>query len=226
MKYYLFRLSSDPKVIGVKEGSQVWLDESDPQTKKVLDFRRENLNIFRVPDFDIHISAKLEKNAKLTDFLDFGPYIRFAEFMISERLAEIFGKLNIQEYKLFPVTLYNKSEKLEDKYYLFSCKPLEYDVINFKDSVFYKGSEILKGEYYRFQTEEEFIAGDKKAFGSMMPEKLVMNSKFDSTLDFIRLKIGTTHISEALKDAIEILGITGANIQEGKDPQIIVPDTF
>ncbi len=223
MKYYLLRKVSDPEIKGVRTGlGQVELDEGNPLTAKLQKFF-SGIGYWErgktVPDFEIeNCTAFLYKEAKLTDFLDFAPALMTCPFMLSERLAEVFRKFNIQQYYTYPVTLYNKGMQLPDKYYLFCCPLLGYDVINFSESIFYKGSDLIGKKYYHIDSMEEY----KKGPALMNAERLVLNSKFDSTLDFFQTRIGGMHISEGLKEAIEILGFTGVNIFDDKEPLIVI----
>lgn len=114
-------------------------------------------------------------------------------FMLSERLAEVFSKFNIQEYYTYPVTLFNKGKQLPDKYYLFCCPLLGYNVINFSESVFYTSRSLFDKErkLIHYKNEEEFMTS--YVVGYEM-EKLVLNSNFDSSLDFFKTRISDIYI--------------------------------
>lgn len=213
--YFLLKTNPDPEVKGVDTGcGQVELDRNNPITEKLEDFFfsqhywRENR---KFPDFNIeNCTASLLSGAKLTDFLDFSPGLLTCQFMISERLAEVFSKFNIQQYVTYPVTLYDHGQQLSDKYYIFCCPLLGYDVIDFAQSVFYKKERIFEEKtYLHYENSKQYI--DNYVVGNQI-EKLVFNSNFDRSLDYFHARIGGIHISEALKDAIEILGFTGVQI--------------
>lgn len=225
MKYYLLKTVSDPKIKGIKTGlSQVGLDEQNPVTLKLQEFffaigywEREKY----IPDFEIkNCTATLHKNAKLTDFLDFRPNLLTCPFMISDRLAEVLSKFKIQQYFTYPVTLYDAGKLLSDKYYIFCCPLQQYDVIDFSRSVFYSQIGFRDKHYIYFESQKEFESHENR--GLMKIEKLVLNSKFDSSLDLFETRLGGMYISEGLKDAIEILGFTGVNIYDDKEPEIVI----
>lgn len=226
MKYYLLRKTSDPEIKGVRTGlAQVELDKRNPVTAKLEDFF-SGLHYWdkgkTVPDFDVrNCNALLYKGAKLTDFLDFAPNLITCPFMISERVLNVFSKFHIQEYYSYPVTLYNKNNQLLDKYYLFCCPLLGYDVINFSKSVFYTSRSEFDKErkYISYKNAEEFMS--EYVVGFKM-EKLVLNNKFDSSLDLFKTRLGEMYISEPLKEAIEILGFTGINMFDDKEPELII----
>lgn len=226
MKYYLLRIVSDPEIKGVKNGlGQVELDKGNPVTAKLQDFF-SGLHYWErgktIPDFEIqNCTASLYKGAKLTDFLDFAPNLMTCPFMISERLAQVFSKFNIQQYFTYPVTLYDKGKVLSEKYYLFCCPLLGYNVINFQESIFYTSRSEFDKErkYIRYNGEEEFMTNYIVGFKM---EKLVLNSNFNSSLDFFKTRIGEMYVSEGLKDAIQMLGLTGVNIFDDKEPEIVI----
>jgi len=140
--------------------------------------------------------------------------------MISERLAAVFAKFKIQYYT-FPVIIYKDGKPIPDKYFIFCCPLLGYEVIDFPKSVFYTKKSLFAKEknYIHYKDEKDYsgnyIVGIKKG-------KLVLNSNFDSSLDYFDLRLGESYISEGLKDAIELLGFTGVNTFDDKEPLIVI----
>lgn len=226
MKYYLLRTVSDPKIKGVKTGlGQVELDKNNPITEKLLNFF-SGLTYWEkgktVPDFEVkNCTAFVYKGAKLTDFLDFSPDLMTCPFMLSERVVEVFDKFNIQPYYTYPVTLYKKDKGLDEKYYLFCCPLLGYEVIDFSKSIFYTSNSLFDKDrtYVHYEKFEDFT---KNYNVGIKLEKLVFNSNFNASLDFFKARIGGIHISLALKEAIEIIGFTGISIFENIGPQIVI----
>ncbi|MCD2425933.1 hypothetical protein LQ567_24330 [Niabella pedocola] len=225
MKYYLLRTVSDPQIVGVSNGGiQVDLDLDNPITQRLSDFFNRTTYWTEkkvVPAFMVeNCTATILPNAKLTDFLGFSPALMTCSFMISERLATVFAKFNIKFYT-YPVTLYKRGKSILDKYFLFCCPLLGYEVINFPESVFYTSKDLFNKErhYIRYESERDYFDNYKVA---VKTEKLVLNSNFDRSLDYFDLRIGHSYISEGLKDAIEILGFTGVNIFDDKEPLIVI----
>lgn len=138
--------------------------------------------------------------------------------MISERVAEVFSKFNIQKYYTYPVTLYKKEKQLPDKYYLFCCPLLGFEVVDFANSVFYRTQGIHIRHYLQFNSLEEY----KAHTGLARVEKLVLNSNFNSSLDLFKARIGGMYVSEALKDALEILEFTGIHILDNYEPELVI----
>jgi hypothetical protein len=223
-KYFELNMVSDPEIKGVTSGlAQVELDEDNPTTRKLKDFflgvgywERGKT----IPDFDINnCTATLLPKAKLTDFLDFSPFLITCDFMISEDVLTVFRKLKIQQYVTYPVQIYKRKKKpIAEKYYLFCCPLQGYDVINFQESVFYTGSEITGKKYVHYNNHVEYQSDNRIT----NVEKLVLNENFDSTLDLFTTRIGGIFVSEALKDAIEIIGFTGVRISNIRGPEIVV----
>ncbi|WP_293902537.1 hypothetical protein [Sphingobacterium sp. UBA5670] len=223
MNYYQLNIVSDPEIKGVTTGlGQVELDKDNPITDKLatffsgIDYWVRNKY---VPDFEIEgCKASLYKKAKLTDFLDFSPFLYTCPFMLSEQTLDVFEKFNIQKYYTYPVTLFNKGQQLQEKYELFCCPKLQYDIVDFEKSIFYIKKGLYERKHINFNNDEEFRTYPENA----KVEKLVLNSKFDTSLDFFWGRIGGMYVSKRLKDAIENLGLTGVKIYEDKDPQIII----
>lgn len=221
--------STDPKIKGVRSGlAQVHLDKCNSITGQLDAFffpddywKRSN----KIPDFGITgCSAALLKGAKLTDFLDYAPNLLTCQFLISERVAEVFSKFNIGQHFLYPVEISGAGKIIKSKYYLFCCPLVGYECIDFSESIFYKQQGIFpeSKKYVSYDNAESFL---ERYIVGIQAEKLVFNSNFDRTLDFFDLRIGEMYVSEALKDAIEILGFTGVSIFSDKGPKLIVGHT-
>ncbi|SDD44068.1 hypothetical protein [Niabella drilacis] len=226
MKYYLLRTVSDPKIVGVTDGGgQVELDANNPITEELKNFFffASYWNEKRTaPNFDVrNCTATIVPKAKLTDFLNFSPALMTCPFMISERLAEVFASFKVQKYYTYPVTLSKEGMLIPDKYFLFCCPFLGYEVINFPESVFYTKKSLFDKErnYIHYKDEKDF---SENYIVSAKIEKLVLNSNFDSSLDYFKTRVGEIYISEGLKDAIEVLGFTGVSIFDDKEPLIVV----
>lgn len=222
-KYFRLNRVSDPEIKGVTSGlAQVELNGDNPTTRKLKDFflgvgywERGKT----IPDFNIdNCTASFLPRAKLTDFLDFSPFLITCHFMISEDVLAVFKKLKIQKYVAYPVQIYKGKKPIAEKYYLFCCPLQGYDVINFQESVFYTGSEITGKKYVHYNNHVEYQSDNRITNA----EKLVLNKNFDSTLDLFTTRIGGIFVSEALKDAIEIIGFTGVKISNIRGPEIVV----
>ncbi|WP_293902540.1 hypothetical protein [Sphingobacterium sp. UBA5670] len=223
MNYYQLSIVSDPEIKGVTTGlGQVELDKDNPITEKLatffsgIDYWTRNKYI---PDFEIEgCTASLYKKAKLTDFLDFSPFLFTCPFMLSERAVKVFLKFNIQKYYTYPVTLFDKGKPLQEKYELFCCPLLQYDIVDFEKSIFYKPKGLYEKTYLNVNDNEEY----RKHSGNIRAEELVLNPNFDTSLDFFCGRIGGMYVSEGLKNAIENLGLTGVKIYEDKEPRIVI----
>ena len=227
MKYFLLRLPSDPAVIGVKNGiAQVEIDGSGFSSisahNKIVEFfqgtdywSKESF----VPDFDVHFEyVKVLKNANITDFLSFRPYLIACPFMVSQKVVEVFQSFNIQNHFLYPVTLF-KGENIIEYYKMFYCPFLNYDIVDFAKSSFFTGTALLGKKYHSFKSKAEYLEYLNN-HPLMQAEKLVLNATFDNALDFFSPRIGEIYISDRLREAIKTSGLSGINILEPREPAI------
>lgn len=228
-KYFQLITESSPKIIGVKNGiQQVEIQRSlfpvvDVYDKIYSFFSTTEYweNERTIPDFPIHIYATTLKGAKLTDFMQYGPNLFTCPFLLHHRVVEIFSKFRIQPYELFPVTICDSSGAiLSTDYYLFCSPLLNYQIINFSESVFFTGSRLLGKKILHFENDHEF----QQAHGPFLGiEKMMLSREFDFRLDFFKGRLGAMYVSEALKDAIEILGFSGVRISKPVEPEILYP---
>lgn len=227
MNFYKLKTAFEPEIIGVKNGiDQVeWLkDKTDQVTREIIGkfFTSYDWNIInKKPEFTFTLHVKMLKGAMLTDFVQLTPYFFGCPFLISKRVKEVFEKFNIQTYYLFPAIIYDKDKPLENEYYLFYQPLQDYDIIDFEKSIFYTQRGIFEENKIKrfFKNLEEYKNFQE---GTLHPEKLAFNSNFDSTLDLFKARLGGMYVSEALKDAIEILGFTGVHVLEDYEPEIII----
>lgn len=223
MRYYTLRLPSDPKVIGVDNGiAQVEIRGDkffDQAMYHKIESFFQGLDYWSkesfVPDFEIHFEyVEVLKNAILTDFLSFTPHLMASPFMISQRVVTVFENFNIQNYYLYPVALF-KEDDLTDLYRMFYCPLLDYDMIDFSRSLFSTGSALRGKKFHSFATKREFLDFlHKDPF--IKVEELALSALFDKKLDFFMGRIGGMFVSERLKKAMEIEGLTGINVLESK----------
>lgn len=223
-KYFKLKTAFEPEILGVNNGIfQAELDENNPITKQLKDFFFSNRYWQEqkyVPDFEVkNCTATLLKRAKLTDFLQFSPNLMTCPFMINDKVLSVFEKFKIQQNYTYPVQLKNfKGRGIEEQYHIFCSPFLGYEVIDFSKSVFYRPQGIHIKQYLNCSNEDEF-----KLLPTMTDvEKIAFNSSFDSTLDLFKARLGGMYVSEALKDAIEILGFTGVHVLEDYEPEIII----
>ena len=227
MKYYLLRLSSDPKIIGVKNGiaqgeilGNNFIDNKIYQ--KIIDFFQNpdywSNNNF-IPDFHPNFEyIKVLKGAILTDFFSFTPFLMACPFIISQRVVDLFQDFSIQTYYLFPTKLFQGKEII-DSYKMFYSPLLDYDIVDYSKSVFFTGTTLLGKNRHIFNNKFEYLK-----FLSANPltyaEKLVLSKSFNKKLDFFMGRIGEIYISDKLKISIENKNLTGINILEPKEPII------
>ena len=230
MKYYRLKLSSEPKIIGVKNGIyQVEIDKKKYASPKYYD---RLLNFFssqgwfekeQTPNFEVHIHANMLKSAIMTDFLQFSPALMACDFLVNNRVLDVFRNFNIQNHMLFPVTIYQGNKVIDENYSLFFLPYLDYDIIDFPKSTFFSGNRILGKQHHQFENLTQFRTALKEISPLIGVEILHLNEKFDKKLDLFRGRLGRMNISEQLKDAIVSAGLSGVKLTETEEPKIVVP---
>jgi hypothetical protein len=151
-----------------------------------------------------------KKKAKLTNVLSYEPYLLDCEFLIDEDVKMVLENFNIAEHYLYEARVCFKDQAL--KYWMFHIPHFEYDVIDFKRSVFYSGPRTRK-EYAQVNVNDlnEYQSVRNQKQGSLMPVRLALNEKFDKTLDLFSLRIGGVFVSERLRDELLKCVFTGVD---------------
>jgi hypothetical protein len=203
--YFLLRRQSDPHVLGVKNGiKQAEIKRSGFSDPAKFDFLKDVLgsnNYWGVKDTigDLEVElqyVELLTEAKLTDFLQFGPALINCPFLISEKVSSIFNQFKISNCSLFPATVVNRVQK--STYYLSHFARESDDIIDFSRTVFYTGNHITKKRKYTFFSKKEKNIFHKENI-SLKPERIYLRDTFDSSLDLFVMSDGEMVVSENLK---------------------------
>ena len=211
--YYNLDLAWEPKIIGVRNGIyQVELDKKayDKKTYAILDslFISSKFTAKQeYPEMDFKFYFKKLKSAKKTSFMSFTPNLKHGYFLVHKKTLQLLETFNIQYHKNFEAVIYDSpDENLDENYRLFYSVLLDWDVIDFENTVF------VSGGYGNVPiTEHQFI--DSAEFynfnGISKVKKLALNSKFDSSLDLFITRLGGILVSGRLKLALEENNVTG-----------------
>jgi hypothetical protein len=229
MNYYLARGTSEPKVIGIKDGTyqarlirneltdtftfdyfQRYIDGWDKPYWTLFDtFPEQNLNVELV---------ELKGKAKRTDFISFYPNAKGnGEFLLSKRAADIFRTFNLPRHQFFPTTIIHNGEILDSYEYLF-CPCLGYEYIDFRASSFFKGlSHSFDKEYVTINNASEWE--QYKHDGLLNVDNIVLKG-VNKDMDYFSVKVAVINffISERLKTAIEQEKLKGLNILPIREP--------
>lgn len=213
--YTLISMDAEPKVIGVQNGVyQVELDEKR-YSKKDLKELMDMLVIYPpsstdvAPDLLWPLHFKKLKSAKLTSFMGYCPYFSHCPFLIDQKVVDILKEFKIQNHRLYPIHLYDQGQEITaTKYYLLFMVFLDWDLVDYPKTVFYRGGygDVPKVKY-QFNTREEWYNSDDEGFLEL--EKLQLNHAFDSELDFFQVRSMGIFISNRLKRAFQENGVTG-----------------
>lgn len=229
-KYYLLRLASDLKEIGVKNGIKQVAIHEDGFTdkllyKKIFDFfcgADYWVKTNKQPNFGVELQCleKLE-DAILTDFLSFGPVLLSCPFLISLNVEKCFAKFRLQEHYFYDAKVFDKKSIFN--YKLFYCPTLPYASINFEQSIFYSGSLLSGKAYCNLSNEAELLDYSENNSANVRAEKIVLADDFDRNLDLFSLKFGGVFVSERLKEALESFNFTGIKMVPcvGDSPSVL-----
>jgi hypothetical protein len=212
--YFKLKLSSDPKIIGVRNGIyQVELMEKvfTKEYLKKLDSYFHTGSSWTLkdalPDFSVYFQFKKLKLTKETNFMSFCPHFNNCLFLIDDRSLKLLESFNIQSHQLYPSIISDpiNSEEIHS-YKMFFALMQDYDIVDFSKSVFYTG-----GYGNVALTDHQFSNGEEMRNFRPFPQikVLALNNEFDSKLDLFYSRIGGIFISEKLRSALEQNGVTG-----------------
>jgi hypothetical protein len=216
-KFYLLRTESDPKVIGVKNGiTQANIDRSGySQPEKYDDMIRvlgsnqysEYKNKILDMDFEIQCARCLPE-AKLTDFLLFGPFLHHCPFLVSERLYTTLSNFKFPVHKFFKAKV-TWAEKTY-KYHMLYMPPSINNFIDYSRSTFRSSFDVNDESAYNFSSECDFLDFAKNNIGTTGKD-IFLNKNFCDNLDLFYLNYIGFIISERLKNVLESSGITSGS---------------
>ncbi|MFW0739747.1 hypothetical protein [Flavobacterium sp. T12S277] len=208
--------SSDPKEIGVNNGIyQVELLEkksfvSNDEKKYYKEYFNGNVKNFLLENFENIKKDKVSlltyfplKKAKETDFISFSPDEMGLNFIVSQRIVDIFESFDVFEFVKIPT----KIEGFKDDYYTVGFPMIEIQKIDFKKSIFIdwknKGN-ILVHSY------EEFMY-QKFETRALRTQKLFLTEKLKSEILYIQTE--GLFFSDKLIAKLEDENVTGFQVR-------------
>lgn len=183
--------------------------------------RIENRENILPPIFEY---IKVRPQAILTDFLSFSESYAAGRYLISEKVKNVFSKFNVRCRIYDQVGLYQKDNKI-DGYSNLHLLPLKVEkVVDFRHSVLFNGLKLADKTYRHADSYEEFIALTRE--GKLLNfEKVSIYKDAITDLDVLTFDwISKIYISEQLKVALEVAGVTGIEYLEPKDPALYFTD--
>jgi len=221
MLYHSFTTSSEPKIIGVRDGlSQVKIkfDRFSDQTtgaemERFFDFRTYWQRPDRTPPRPFRLEyAQLRPRAKLTDLVLYDNFYMGCPFLLSGQAREVFARHHLGPHYWFDVLLYDPAGTFVSRdYALFYCPYLGYDAIDFARSRFRLNRGLPASpqwEYLTLPDQQAFQAFCDTTHKIPAIESLVMNDGFNPSLDFFQCRVGPLFMSERLREAVEEAGLT------------------
>lgn len=206
-KYFILRKSSDAKVIGVKNGitqakiNREGFEKYDELIKHLGSFDSPSkADFFYCPDMEIE-NVQLLKGAKLTKFLSFEPFLIHCPFLISEDTYSIFKKFNVQDHVAYKAAV--NSHGCVYSYFLFYCKSLSKDFVDYSETLFFTGNKITGKNQIKFSSREEETAYIKNVGSNYHLEQITLRSDQLMNQDFIVAPYRDIYVSEELKDELQ-----------------------
>jgi len=231
MKYYRLHNNSEAKEIG--DVPQLDLGKGyNPESTK----GHYNIRYGEFPNFEPEITLQFTPRAKVTDNVSFS--MPSGGLMFNKKTKEIFEQFNLPPHRFYPISVYHKKENTEYTYYWFYFIVSDFWKLFISKGSFAqlyvngpKGWHKIDGEKMPLINREQIIR-DEEAY--KIPPNLnlgtVKSLKFgninmkESLLNYDFYKLGCLEyymlISEPLKKAIELAGITGFEIRSFEALQI------
>ena len=220
--YYNIRLDWNPKVIGVKNGVyqvEFYKRAYDKKTYALIDSFFINNKSNQYPnEIDLKFYFKKLKSAKKTSFMSFSPHLNHCHFLVDKNTIKLLETFNLQNCKFFESVIYGSGTEIEDvSFRLFYTEIQEWEIINFKNTVFTSGGfgNIPKVEH-TFTNKDEL----RNFNGITNVKTLSLAKNFDSSLDLFLTPVGGMFVSEKLKLVLEEENKTGLKFYD--DVQIEV----
>lgn len=225
--YYFFRTSSDPKVIGVRNGIyQAEFDKNCFSTKEGFGKYQKLFSAGKIVNEESQIkevvselvNLNLLKSARLTDFLQFSPHLPGVKFLISDRLKNILENFRIADHHFYKTSILDQKTNREHPYYFFYYKSIPITEIVFsKSELFTRKVDIVDGAtkfidtFYPINDEHNYRILTSTLF---LPNfsRICIASKYKNH-DYINVN-NHAFISEELKQRIIDIGITGITFND------------
>lgn len=208
MKYYILRSDSDPKVLGVSneiKQAEIRRDgfANKAEYERLMEILGTNeywnyVDIIQNLEFNIE-NVELIKSANLTDFLQFGPYLFWCPFLVSEAVQKVLIRFNLSGIKFWPAKAIKNGRKIN--YYLVHIISIPNNAIDFNRSTFYVDNLLSERKYYQFENSEEFQAF-KKQNQFLKFDQIYASNSFDQSLDFFELSNSEILISSRLRNVL------------------------
>ncbi len=171
----------EPEVIGVNNGVYQLEIEIANDFEGIADKLYTSLNnedVEKIITSDIKFIGKLVKNAKITDFMVFSPYIFGIDYVISQKVVDIFNEVGVSndEYLLKEIKIIG----IDTKYYLLFVPLISFKEIDFSKSIlyFFIDDYTREKKYLEINSSTEHRnALNKNPF--IYFEKICLNSKYE-----------------------------------------------
>ncbi|WP_207422811.1 hypothetical protein [Desertivirga brevis] len=214
--------TSDPEIIGVKNG--IYQCEIIPKSflnseaynilESQFRFTSYELNKYQAPAENFEFEyVKFLKKAKVTDVISYSPKLVEFQFIISTKAKAVLDQLNLPNCRFYKTSLFDsRGDKVPNNFFMLQMTYSDVDVINFRKSSFYRGSDILGKKYLNINNYQEFQ--QEKEIDALISVEHISLKKEMIKSDLILSPVGGLFASERLWDKWSDLRITGIKVFE------------
>jgi hypothetical protein len=207
--YFILRLSSDPKVTGLGDGSnQAIIDRSSYTYPEDYD---EMLRYLGSNEYWSLIEEAKRKNfvlenvvckpkSNLTNFISYAPNLINCPFLISNIVYQILSEFHIANHRSYSAKV--KYNKHVHPYYLLHISPLDLDVIDFNRSIFQSEFDFPNENNYNFRSPEELEEFGRKNIG-ISGKNIYLDPNKILNIDMFCLRYSGIVVSEKVKIRLE-----------------------
>lgn len=220
-EFITVRLSSDQKITGMRASSeQLKIVNGEVDGKCGVDpvlarFSLANFKENKDGKPAVSVIAKAYATAKLTDFINFEPQLWGCPLIVSRAGRQALESFTLPSHEFYPVIVNKKEVPYNKEFFLFNIPWLGDEYIDFSESVFSTGSELM-GD---FETVRLASSSEYQPMYSGKPlhiKEIRLSNLFDPGLDVFYLNAGTNlYFSRQLFDHIRAEKLTGLNLDDG-----------
>ena len=224
MKYFHVGFNSDPKITGIKEGGfQAKILGENFLNRESYELLRSffmQINFFEKrnfkPDFEVNLeNVTLLKDALLTDFIHFTPFMWGCPFLISPKAFDLFSRFKIPEHYYYPAIVFKADNTRIDDFKLFYQPYLDYDCVDFSKTVFSSGYldlTLTPKKNYQFKDYEEYK--NYKTDERLRITKVGLADVVEKRFDILNLRLGGLFFSKDIKEKIIEGNLSGLSFRD------------
>lgn len=220
-RFYRIVSSSDPEVIGVRDGGPQ-VDFKSGSISNREEYKRISSIFLRqayvnpkrdeaLPEFKIPI-GRMERGARVTDIMSYYPYLLGCPFLVGERALGVLDSVGRGGSNIFEVTRIDGYT--HGRVWLLQVEWLPSRYINFPGSRFYVYGAGGKHRYIAVSSEEDYVSQLRGTSDDIVTERIRINGDPSERFSAFSIPGIGTIISGRVFDAFVDAGISGFSCYE------------